>query len=1371
MKILKRTLILLLLPLVVLAVLYGCVYFQSPAPDSATLVRTADRMWAWKGDPVRVRLHFNGDRVITEMPAEETGDSYVTALVIDHSGSMGSGPESALESAKMAASYFARVVATTAQPVGAIRFESRAQVAHEISPDGQACAEAILQIPSGGGTDIAAALEAGHAMVRAAVASASHSATPGLMILLSDGGSAREPAMAAAEAAKADGIRIITIGLGSSIDEALLRHIASSEADFHHTIDASALGDVYMNIAGEMSPVIGHAGALVERYHYGAFTLERPAAGFHTQVDEDEGRFEIRLPVVFAQRVDFPYDLRARKTGFFRLALENAQLSFVTDLAQPDQREIIESTLDPPLLVISPFLLFLLFLPALLYLLWRLLRALFHKTPEVVVVPPPVKTLVPPPALKVSPPAALKPREAQPTLFVGLGRVGGQAIAGVAELLERDRYLRDEASPPFRFLAIDGRPGEPEGPADPRFAVAKARLPASVATEVERCESIARLPEYLDWLPRSAMREATGAELDLSSGTKGARWPVRMALFSALKRRDPAFLGPWQQTLDWLEQQQAVRIVLVGSLESGTAALISDIAYLLHAALPALRSRMPIFAWGLGDVATDHTRVEVNQRASLEELDRFLLAPQVPQPMVYDPNASGDDAHLNQQMRGQIYQGALLLQSDVADQEQLRAGPRRGTTSGEFPRRGTSGRFPRRGTSGEFLSHVAALGHTLTEKSLAREMTGHLGEVRAKEELYQRQYLEAVVHTASVFVLRFPVPEIIERLSCRFIMEVLGSGRLVGVSLAADGSSFTLPESPAGTLDNALALFQEVDSAGDSVVVRLYQAFCQASASDRPGALRSALGHELGRSEPPALESARDELRSFSVDWFTRCLNGAPDLDDDAAAAWRPLRISWLYEVLNQLVAFGDEALRMEKDGASDTADGPLTRTQLIAEIQSLHVGWQLQVRRWLEALIDPGYLGAAANAEPPVVAAGLYRRANDRYQQLGERLRHEDALEWQQILGDGVGDSRWQENALYHRFFDQFLTRERGLLLRWIWELSPATGGSDPVLSLRLVTDQNRRFAADDDGVRELGEHLRRLADSRSQSLDTATIFDKLRSKDGELNLKPLAAPLARQTSGSGLRINRQYPGSREIERRILAMLPALEDQQRQRFCAELERLATSDVKPVTHHDPHTLRLMVIESVIPIGAIEMRRMVRETDLDRASLPFVFAAEQAGEHLRRRVEDVLGRLPCPPFHPLIRLLVAAPMPLTDWAALLAEQAFEEDFVNMRDTVTITDGRGSDEAIEKHQAERIPRIWALINVAYAQRGQARANNVLARWRARPGSERVAMLADAGAAWQERVEAAEEIGPEHAILEQIGLLLRLEAELARQREEES
>ncbi|TKX42150.1 MULTISPECIES: VWA domain-containing protein [unclassified Halorubrum] len=165
------------------------------------------------------------------------------ALVSDVSGSMGGGKIAAL---KTSATSFVDNLSSPDE-AAAISFASSANVDQELTTDYQAVKDAIDAYNASGGTSIAAGVSAGENELLNGT-----NATMGaskVMIVLSDGQSNASAAIAAADAAKANGIRIFTIALGAGAATGLLEDIATSPDDAFVAPDAADLDTVYAEIA------------------------------------------------------------------------------------------------------------------------------------------------------------------------------------------------------------------------------------------------------------------------------------------------------------------------------------------------------------------------------------------------------------------------------------------------------------------------------------------------------------------------------------------------------------------------------------------------------------------------------------------------------------------------------------------------------------------------------------------------------------------------------------------------------------------------------------------------------------------------------------------------------------------------------------------------------------------------------------------------------------------------------------------------------------------------------------------------------------------------------------------------------------------
>jgi Mg-chelatase subunit ChlD len=1330
LTVIRRALILLLAPALLLAGLYGWVVLRSPRPDSGKLVRTADRQVVWSGEIVNVALHVNADQELPPSTVNTARRPHVMALVIDHSGSMGQGPDSALEAVKAAAALFARATAGPEQPVGAVGFDHSAHEVMPLGTDGNVCAEAIERIPSGGGTNIADGMRAGRDMVLAGLRSGKYPRATGLIVLLSDGQSDRAAALAAAALAKNDPtlpIRVITVGLGSQIDDELLRQMASSDADFHFTLDPASLADIYSTIAADFGAAVGHNGLLEEQFNYGAFTLERPPAAFHLQSDPARGRFNFRFPVLFQQRLTIPYTLRAQQVGLYGLGLKPAELTYTPDPNNPGQARKLVSPLAPPLLVISPLLLLLLYLPLLGYLAWRLWRFLTTKSAGPVVIPPERDIEVPAP-LPLPRPEPVREREPQPILFLGVGEAGRRVLEHVSHFLSNDRYLGQVEDPPFHLLYTDTRDA-PAPAADARFPIRKAQLPSSLSGPVRALQRSYEVPAHLDWLPRRELAEVAGAQLDLSQGSHGRRWLTRLALFEACRSGETPFLQEWARAVEWLTRHPKARVVVVGSLEGGTGSTLpSDLAQLLRQALTLNhRAAWPIYALGLADLPSDHAYARLNQQAFLAELDRLTLAAQVPRPAVFNPDPPPDFKYLRGRIEEPVYDHFFLLQAPAnARPEQL---------------------------DREFFSQVAGVCHIFTEHSLSDSFDAYLGAARTSEEQYHARYLEGTVHSAWQYVLRFPAPEMARRMACRLVREVLGRARLVGAELSADGRRIELPPAPGNALEEAVNQWPRLGDA-DRARAQVYQAFCLAAVTRDHRRAAPAMREAL-RGSSPSADEFRDDFRRFATRWFQLLLNGSPKESAEAREQWCRHKITLLHAALGQLVEFGRAALAPEQQRAGTTVS-------LLAEVQRFHEAWLAQTGLWLQTLTDSG-LGSPA---PPADFRGVYRLALDVQQHVEERLAEESQSAWQSILApEDVADPSLQEDELYRLHVRPFLEREHGLLLRWRWKFTDAEGDDVPELRLQLVTDDTADYAPGAETARALLDELFRVADSLTRDLDRVTILSALRSEAGELRLDPLVKKLADlHSEDRGLRINRQLPGADQIQRRLFVMVPAALDAELQHFNEELRRHVGLDLSLVRHGDPHAIRAVVLNAVVPIKA------ARLAPARPGPPPFIFEPEQEGERLRQEITRELGVEPCPQFHPLMRLLAAAPMRRADWVGVLAEDCLKPSLRDgIHPTIVIRDGTSDEPILFEHQGQSW--IWAAVNLAYRLRGVGAAEAALLCWRARDPVTKAAMLGRAAEAWQQRADAIPDLNPEHQILSQLVLLIRLEHELEQRRYEEA
>lgn len=241
------------------------------------------------------------------------------ALVIDHSGSMGDSTglgsmTAKLEAAKQAAIGFLNAVDLGTDQVAVISFDDRARLEQGLDTRANAISDAIAALQTGGGTNIADGLLAG---LDELTGKRRRQDAAGIIILLSDG---QSPAQAAAQQAKSQGVRIITIGLGQDVDENELRAAASAPTDYYFSPEVDQLDGIFQVIARTIreSPAAGDV-TVTHRIDVTNFEVIPDSIDPQGQLAFD--RIIWRLPAVGDEVITLRYRVRARVPGSFDLDL------------------------------------------------------------------------------------------------------------------------------------------------------------------------------------------------------------------------------------------------------------------------------------------------------------------------------------------------------------------------------------------------------------------------------------------------------------------------------------------------------------------------------------------------------------------------------------------------------------------------------------------------------------------------------------------------------------------------------------------------------------------------------------------------------------------------------------------------------------------------------------------------------------------------------------------------------------------------------------------------------------------------------------------------------------------------------------------
>jgi uncharacterized protein YegL len=207
-----------------------------------------------KASPVQVKA---GDDAVVVLTITGHGDCPTferhadVMLVIDRSGSMEGAP---LQDAQDAAKAFVDGLDLSlgADQVGLVSYSSSAVLNHWLSRTAGTVRAAIDALMSGGQTNITDGINKAQEELESVRRVPENRP---IMILMSDGqhnvGAGPGPA---ADAAKAKGTRIITIGLGN-VDETELRNLASSPSDYYYAPTSDELKSIYQQIAGSIMGV------------------------------------------------------------------------------------------------------------------------------------------------------------------------------------------------------------------------------------------------------------------------------------------------------------------------------------------------------------------------------------------------------------------------------------------------------------------------------------------------------------------------------------------------------------------------------------------------------------------------------------------------------------------------------------------------------------------------------------------------------------------------------------------------------------------------------------------------------------------------------------------------------------------------------------------------------------------------------------------------------------------------------------------------------------------------------------------------------------------------------------------------------------
>ncbi len=287
-------------------------------------------------------------------------------------------------------------------------------------------------------------------------------------------------------------------------------------ADIEHRLDGKNFSVPNQNTVGEINST---------------WQIENPAGA-----TQPVAVFKQHLCYLPFKRDDYKHTLIPHSTGLWEVGLAPPEMVY-TSLQNQTQTEKCERR--PLLLVLSPWL-FLFWLPALFWLLYyvfQLLRKITVAKREYLAPPIyPMSSPAPLPAPVLPPTRSIL----VPTLFIGLGGTGRQALYTIRNTLAHHADNTSALGPQIRFLWLDVGVGEQESKmpfmeAENLIPIREMVAPMTIRQVAQYLPTVQQpLPDHLTWFNPQEYLDAPRATLDLSRGSGGRRALARLALFQWL---------------------------------------------------------------------------------------------------------------------------------------------------------------------------------------------------------------------------------------------------------------------------------------------------------------------------------------------------------------------------------------------------------------------------------------------------------------------------------------------------------------------------------------------------------------------------------------------------------------------------------------------------------------------------------------------------------------------------------------------------------------------------------------------------------------------------------------------------------------------
>jgi uncharacterized protein YkwD/Mg-chelatase subunit ChlD len=885
-----------------------------------------------KRDRLRVELTLHGNPA--PCPQGERRKPLDVAFVIDVSGSMDEKEQGVatsgkkLDGAKRAAILFVSKLDLTKDRVAVVPFSTQAQLLLPLSSDGPAINSGFNSLKASGKTSLHDGVRVGLEALNAD----RRLDADRIILLLSDGQSAPDPAMEQATEAKRESIRIITVGLGDDADKALLQQLATQQTDFHFAPDASGLDAIYNSIALDISSPVGPTDVTLEHNY-------------------DAENFVLDVGSVFPDRP--AHVVEGKIIWRFERLVGDLKLSYVLEPVRGGKPDPIEYMIDRG--------------DEISYRHCGEATMTYNVVPGLPVKISEMDRYVYPPARSAPEPLPVEPPTAywQPdsALIIGVGGTGRWVLtqlkknlldAGAGELpsavklvvVDTSEYeLINGQQVPVQFAGVEISPSEVV-----KLDENLGGLIRTLATDDEA------EPELKSWFPDYG--QLTLPEKDLSTGTYGRRPLARAGLVRDVQKAGASRPGaqatgaaqptePAQSSRIWnllteaadrVSSEGGVRIIVVGSLAGGMSGTLWDMAYLAHRAVLA-RHGDAVSATIEGYFATNTTfnslngvvpqKLAANTFAAMRELRRFQLNPGLPYPMVYTTQTRAETAEiLSSTCDWRLFSDVFLY------------GPHYAALS-----------EPHNGT---FASMADIIALRLDKASHGAGGGDWYNQMRAQVSQHQLAEREMAIGTAGSFVYRLPAYDIMEIVKLRWVRALLelfmmgqtgAALRLTNPNLAGDPVLHGVTAEPGGLVPIFLRGWLRPDQQNTQHWRGASALGALASEEDQSQSFEDELSRVL-EDKPDMAQREFDAALGYTLKWI---LNGA---DSPEAIQSRAGKLGYAVRFLealdSRLAALKERLAAMVSQAAQDPQNGPERAKRLQA----------LQASREQFALIASRYRG-----------------------------------------------------------------------------------------------------------------------------------------------------------------------------------------------------------------------------------------------------------------------------------------------------------------------------------------------------------------------------------------------------------------------------